>query len=333
MTAATQEQQEELHTAPTGGPGGRLREIRVSRKLSLEFVASQLRLDPPRLEALENDAYDQLPGPAFVRGYLRGYARLVGVPAGPLLEAYDRYGFDTPALIPDITSRPQIRSTDVPVKLVTYVLAGLLLVLVGVWWFSHRESPVDAEPERAGQSPELPETVVEADRPVVLPPPPAPFADEAEPEAPVAVEPAPAPAEAAATPSAAVPEGGSGDADAAPAEGEATQAETADVADVTPAGPSPGDAPAAEAAPLADPAGQLEISFVHDSWVEIEDAAGESLFYGTAKGGETLEVVGRPPYRVLLGYAHEAEVKYNNELFDHRPYINKGLARFTLGEE
>lgn len=326
MTAAPQEHEDELHTAPTSGPGARLRELRISRKLSLEDVAAQLRLDPPRLEALENDAYDELPGPTFVRGYLRGYARTVGVPAGPLLETYERYGYDTPALIPDITSRPQIRSSDVPVKLVTYVLVVLLAVLVGVWWFSHREPAVepDRQPEPAAEAGRaLPEAVESADRPVVLPPPPAPFVDE--PDRPEA--------------SAAEPEMLLPTADEEPPPDTAAEAgeQTADGVDAPETRPAPEELAGAgrEEAPV-EPAGtgtRLEMSFVRDSWVEVRDADGDSLFYGTAKGGDTVDVRGEPPLRVVLGYAHEVEVKYNGRSFDHRPFIDKGLARFTLGGE
>lgn len=332
MTAAQHDAAEDLQAAPASGPGARLREIRVSRKLSLEDVAAQLRLDPPRLEALENDAYDQLPGPTFVRGYLRGYARLVGVPAGPLLEAYDRYGFDTPALIPDITSRPQIRSSDVPVKLVTYVLAVLLLALVGIWWFSQHEVPTTAPPV-AEDAPELPAAVEEADEPVILPPPPAPFGEpEPEPEsvpAPLTVTPPAAPLPLEQDEAA-----GSVGASAGPPEANAGAEALVEAAPEPPpaaAGETLAEAP--QAPPAAEADGRLEIDFVHDSWVEIRDAGGESLYYGTAKGGETVQVSGEPPLKVLLGYAHEAEVQYNNEPFDHRPYINKGLARFTLGGE
>ncbi|MDZ7751238.1 MAG: DUF4115 domain-containing protein [Gammaproteobacteria bacterium] len=333
MTASQQEHQDELHTAPAGGPGARLRELRISRKLSLEDVAAQLRLDPPRLEALENDAYDQLPGPTFVRGYLRGYARTVGVPAGPLLEAYDRFGYDAPALIPDITSRPQIRSSDVPVKLVTYVLAVLLAVLVGVWWFSHREQALEPrlEPEpveEAGRA--LPEAVERADRPVVLPPPPAPFVD--------------APMESEVLPDAPEPTSPPEEAQAPREEGVEARSEAPESAEVVETEPAaegetggdaqaPPDEPATAVAEPAVPAGRLEMSFVHDSWVEVRDATGESLFFGTAKGGDTVDVTGEPPLGVVLGYAHEVEVEYNDRSFDHRPFIDRGLARFTLGGE
>ena len=64
------------------GPGAHLRKVREEANMSVDKVASALMLHPHTLEALEADAYERLPAPAFVRGYLRGYARVLGFPPG-----------------------------------------------------------------------------------------------------------------------------------------------------------------------------------------------------------------------------------------------------------
>ena len=56
------------------GPGQRLRRIRQSKNLELSKVAAELHLRVPILQSLEADAFDRLPEPVFVRGYLRSYA-------------------------------------------------------------------------------------------------------------------------------------------------------------------------------------------------------------------------------------------------------------------
>ena len=61
------------------GPGARLREAREAANISLDRIAMSLLLDPKIVEALEEDDFDRLPAPTFVRGYLRGYARVLGV--------------------------------------------------------------------------------------------------------------------------------------------------------------------------------------------------------------------------------------------------------------
>ena len=122
----------------TVGPGQQLRETRTTANLSLNEVAAHLHLDAKTIQALESDHYDELPAPTFVRGYLRGYARLLGLPATPILEAFDQHGFAPPALVADISDEPQTHSADFPVRLVTYLVIALLVGLVVLWWHNQR---------------------------------------------------------------------------------------------------------------------------------------------------------------------------------------------------
>ena len=69
-------------------PGRRLRVLRQSRGIEIERIAAQLHLRVAAVEALEQDRYPDLPGPVFVAGYLRNYARLLGLDAEPLIGAF-----------------------------------------------------------------------------------------------------------------------------------------------------------------------------------------------------------------------------------------------------
>ena len=124
------------------GPGQRLREAREAAKLTAAEVASRMRLEPYILEKLENDDYEQLHGPTFVRGYLSGYARLLNLPERPILEAYERRGYGPPALVSELGGKAEVHVSDFPVRMTTYVIAGLLVVLVVMWWQS-RQAPTD----------------------------------------------------------------------------------------------------------------------------------------------------------------------------------------------
>lgn len=44
-----------------------------------------------------------------------------------------------------------------------------------------------------------------------------------------------------------------------------------------------------------------------------------------------LSLSGTPPFRVILGYARDAQVEYNGALFDHAPFTSRDIARFTVG--
>ena len=122
-----------------GGPGAHLRRVREEANISIDKIATSLLLDPKTIEALEADSFDRLPAPTFVRGYLRGYARLLGLPAEPILEMYNRHGFQPPPLAPDVTETQQAHTSDTAVRLVTYAVGVMLVVLVGLWWNSQED--------------------------------------------------------------------------------------------------------------------------------------------------------------------------------------------------
>lgn len=121
------------------GPGAHLRNAREEAGMSVDAVAEALLLKSKTLELLEADAHDRLPAPTFVRGYLRGYARVLGLPSGPILDMYDRQGFEHPPLTNEVTDPPQAHTSDIPVRLVTYAVAVVLALLVGLWWHSQED--------------------------------------------------------------------------------------------------------------------------------------------------------------------------------------------------
>ena len=121
------------------GPGAHLRKVREEANMSVDKVATALLLHPHTVEAIEADAYEGLPAPTFVRGYLRGYARVLGLPSAPILEMFDRQGFEPPPLAPDVTESHQAHTSDTAVRLVTYAVAAVLVVLVALWWHSQED--------------------------------------------------------------------------------------------------------------------------------------------------------------------------------------------------
>lgn len=60
-------------------PGMILSAARNELKWDIEDVAANLNLRVSVIQALESDDYKDLPGPTFVRGYIRAYARLLGI--------------------------------------------------------------------------------------------------------------------------------------------------------------------------------------------------------------------------------------------------------------
>ena len=68
-----------------GSFGRALAAAREARAMAQADVAAQLRLHPRQVRAIEEEDLSALPEGPFVRGYVRNYARLVDLPAEPLL--------------------------------------------------------------------------------------------------------------------------------------------------------------------------------------------------------------------------------------------------------
>ena len=65
-----------------------LRSQREARGVSLREIADSTRISLRYLEALEMDRFDALPAPVFARGFLREYARVVGLDADEVVNLF-----------------------------------------------------------------------------------------------------------------------------------------------------------------------------------------------------------------------------------------------------
>ncbi|MEN0107355.1 MAG: DUF4115 domain-containing protein, partial [Pseudomonas sp.] len=159
-------------------------------------------------------------------------------------------------------------------------------------------APAEVSPELAGQ----PEAPVAAPAPVAPAAPAAPVASA--PAAPAQSAPAPVPAPTAPT-------------TAAPAPVPATPA-----------------APAAAAAPVVAAAGEgvVAIDFSANCWISLTDATGKVVVSGLKRAGEKLEVSGKAPMELRLGFARGAQVRYNGQPVDATPFTSGETARIKLGQ-
>jgi cytoskeleton protein RodZ len=68
--------------------GSYLRQERERQRVSLQDIAAATKIQLKFLEALENDAYDQLPATPFVVGFLRAYAQYMAMDSERILATY-----------------------------------------------------------------------------------------------------------------------------------------------------------------------------------------------------------------------------------------------------
>src|SRR6266568_88642 len=68
--------------------GENLRQARKARNISLQEIAESTKIGTRILQALEDERFDQLPGGIFNKGFVRSYARCVGLDEEKTVAAY-----------------------------------------------------------------------------------------------------------------------------------------------------------------------------------------------------------------------------------------------------
>ena len=323
--------QPEVLAATRVNPGETLRQARENNGWTLAEVALKLNLTASSLSNLETGAFDKLPGHTFARGYIRAYAKLLGMDQTSLVHDFDLYT-GTDANGSNVHSLGRIEEpVRVSHTILRVVSLLLLLAVVGggfIWW--QDQTSMRAK-DLIGLAPEHVE-VEGADgttriHPIDEPEDQAVAEAAAEGEAAVATE---AAAEQGATTELALPA-----APATPAaQPQAPAAPAAPVQQPAPAVVAPvtaAPAPAPAAAPVAG-AGKVNVHYTADCWTQVTDATGKVLFGGLKRKGENLEVSGKPPLSLRLGYARGAQVSYNGQPVDVAPFTSGETARLKLGQ-
>jgi cytoskeleton protein RodZ len=297
MEAVMEELSETRETGSGASPGTVLRSGRERLAMTVSDVARELRLSVRQVEAIEADNYAKLPGGPFARGFIRNYARLVGVEPEPLIQIVNgqvreedqsaRFPASKEIPFPSGHARPWSRYVVVVV-----MLAAALALLA---YESYREYlPQFLTGKRQGT--------------------PAPTAP--------AALPAAAPRQQSVTP------GTEAQSPAPPASGQPP------FEAVVPGSRSAGQAQPEQAAATqpeqALEPGVVRIQFGHESWVEIRDRDGKVLFTGTNPADSEQVVEGNPPLALVIGHASKVRLTWRDMPVDLVPYTKVDVARVTL---
>ncbi|MES9878488.1 MAG: RodZ family helix-turn-helix domain-containing protein [Candidatus Sedimenticola sp. PURPLELP] len=326
---------EELTEPTQQGAGEKLKAIREAQGLDLPRVAAALHLNESVVEAIEADEYSSLPGPVFVQGYLRNYARLLNTDEKPVLDAFQQ-------MQPDRDHQPnlnvaqvrnELRSSHTGVRMITWLIVIGLLILVLTWWRGYLEWPMsgignETAPDAVEQSaePEFDPQQAPSLVPFVPRPESSPEMGESPSiEAPL-LEENTVPdtvAETVEPPEAEMP---------VVSETEVVEQiePVAAAVDATeePETSSPVDT-AAEAAPVTAENG-IVVDFNDDCWVDIRDSSGGFKIVGLITKGTSRVLAGQAPYRMVLGNASNIRISVNGADHDLAPYVKGNVARFTL---
>ncbi len=337
---------------PALSVGAILRAEREARGLSVEEIAERVKFSVRQVEALEHDDVEHLPQGTFLRGFVRSYARVLGVDEARLLEAthtHTEHHFDVtdvqaggaPLPVTGDASR-RSRYLLLGALAVAILLAGFILMrpaqktLPAVVTEEGAVEPVSAvsaaplqpiEPAQPvmAQSAE-PATIAEVQKPEpaaapkkIEPAKPLPIVKPLPVTKPVeAVKPAEVPKPVVApkpvvTPTVPV----SKPEPVAPAETEA---------------PAP-DTPSKPEVPLAQLMKRpIHIVFNEDAWMEIIDVNGEILLSRVTKAGEEKWIGGghRAPYSVSIGRPGAIRMYYHGKEVDLSKFNPAGVAKLVL---
>ena len=116
--------------------GETLREARMRARIDVSEIEAQTKIRAKYLRALENEEWSLLPGPTFVKSFLRTYAQALGLDAKALVDEY-RESYEDPSDAPPeaIVSSPQRSPTGVrppigPSRVYVIGVAVVSLVIV-----------------------------------------------------------------------------------------------------------------------------------------------------------------------------------------------------------
>lgn len=322
------------------GPGDKLQAARISSGLTIDEVANRMHLSVAILSCLEENNFDEITAPIFVKGYLRSYARIVRIDEKEIIQQYTRYYTEVdPPISSTSNTSPEINAEGNHIKWITRLVILALVILLTAWWWDRYQQPAETlSLDSTGQIKDsLAEFAVDEslpDKQILMAEDKAPEVDlelsrdeslikQVEDESLIKqVEVELAKIEQQQTDDLIVPIQNQADEDE-----QATEALT-----------TPAEAPALEEAiaPLVEPLiseDGLVIIVNSDTWTDIKDADGNKLVYDLLRSGQTISVTGKAPFRAFLGNGYGVSIQYQGEDIDLSAVIRAdNTARIRIGQ-
>lgn len=113
--------------------GKRLRSAREAAGLTLTEVAEQTKVRPGILSDIEEDAHDRLPALTYALGFVKAYARTVGVDPAEAARAY-RLESTKPDPVPSMVDLQPLEARRLPSRGLVFLSALVVLLALGGFW-------------------------------------------------------------------------------------------------------------------------------------------------------------------------------------------------------
>ncbi|MGB1973065.1 MAG: RodZ domain-containing protein [Vibrio toranzoniae] len=282
--------------APALEAGTLLKNKRESLGLTQKQISDRLKLRVTLIQQIEENQFESDQVATFMRGYIRSYAKYVNLDEKVVLSALHHAG-DAQHQEQEMLSFSRKTKTEKHnsrIMLLTWSIFAVIAGISSLWWWQNQQQDTLSQSLVNAESPE--ELVVEE-----------PLTPELD--------------------SLAVIE--SVDAltvvSAAESSDTLTQVEeTQAAAEVDSAVAEP------EVVTPESVANQLVMQFSADCWIQVKDAAGNTLSTGIKKAGQTLNLSGTAPYKVILGAPEGVSMTFASEPVDLSGYTSGKVARITL---
>ena len=286
--------------------GALLINARNAASLNQTDIAEQINLPKQIIQSLEADDYSSLPETTYIRGYLRNYARVVGINGEGLVKLYVDQYYSEPVVE---KSRKSKQSYDPAILWSTAAVLTILVGLVVTWWFDTNQisdpSQQLAENQITTENvlPEDNASNQESSRQSVL-------SDEV------------------------IPENVNSSITSVANETPVTESENTQIQEVVSSDDQEAMAEASRNPTLLtslDGIQVLTITYTEESWTEISDSDANTLMQGLIEPGVVRNLSGKPPFEIFLGNSPGVIIEVNGLYFDHSKYSrNNRTARFQV---
>ena len=290
-------------------PWERLRQAREEQEMAQADIAKELKLDLRFVKALEVGELEQLPQPVYTAGYIRAYAKLVGLPPDEIVGDYASQESTSMPEIVQAQEKIPVRYRHVdsmlpksfsvshgvgnkPMRMLIIVLA--VVVVLAIAWQVYTNTQVSnsvqsldasidiATPDGAGGESTVSEQATDdnTEKTIVKLAIPGQSASES-------------------------------DATASAAPGTKN--------DIT-----------AKLQENAQKMVSISLHYSADSWIDIRDATGAPLIRRLGKAGGSHTIKGVAPFEVLLGNSSGVSIEYNGKPYDLSSIQTRPVARFLM---
>ncbi|WP_135455554.1 RodZ domain-containing protein [Vibrio echinoideorum] len=297
--------------APTLEAGTLLKNKRESLGLTQKQISDRLKLRVTLIQQIEENQFETDQVATFMRGYIRSYAKYVNLDEKVVLNALHHTG-DAQHQEQEMLSFSRKTKTEKHNSRIMILTWSIFAVIVGIsslWWWQNQQQDTLSQSLINTESSE--ELVVEESLDPELTSLEVIEAEQNT-ETSLVTENADDLTVDSATEASSSLE---------PVELVEEVQESENVASVT-ADP--------ETVVSASVANELTMQFSSDCWIQVKDASGKTLSTGIKKAGQTLNLSGTTPYKVILGVPEGVSMTFASEPVDLSGYTSGKVARITL---